>query len=82
MQTSTIDPVPFFNKVLLATDFSEASQAAFKTALGVHRVSSKSLSLSCTFFSTSMPSLQKREGNRLRPLVCECSATGISSKEM
>ncbi len=35
MQTSTIDSAPSFNKVLLATDFSAASQAAFQTALGV-----------------------------------------------
>ncbi len=45
MQTSTIDPVPSFNKVLLATDFSAASQAAFQTALGVCTAFQASLSI-------------------------------------
>src|SRR5271170_250227 len=35
MQTSKIDSVPSFKKVLLATDFSPASDAAFKTAVRV-----------------------------------------------
>lgn len=35
MQTSTIDAVPSFSKILLATDFSAASQAAFQTAVDV-----------------------------------------------
>jgi nucleotide-binding universal stress UspA family protein len=35
MQTSKTDPGPSFNNILLATDFSGASQAAFQTALGV-----------------------------------------------
>src|SRR5277367_2891124 len=43
MQTSTIDSVPSFSKVLLATDFSAASQAAFQTALAV-----------CTAFQASL----------------------------
>jgi nucleotide-binding universal stress UspA family protein len=45
MQTSTIDSVPSFNKVLLATDFSAASQAAFQTALGVCTAFQASLSI-------------------------------------
>jgi nucleotide-binding universal stress UspA family protein len=45
MQKSTIDPVPSFNKVLLATDFSAASQAAFQTALGVCTAFQASLSI-------------------------------------
>src|SRR5260370_1149664 len=45
MQTSMIDPVPSFNKVLLATDFSAASQAAFQTALGVCTAFQASLSI-------------------------------------
>ncbi len=45
MQTSTIDSVPSFNKVLLATDFSAASQAAFQTALGVCSAFQASLSI-------------------------------------
>ncbi len=45
MQTSTIDSVPSFNKVLLATDFSAASQAAFQTALDVCTAFQASLSI-------------------------------------
>lgn len=45
MQTSTIDSAPSFNKVLLATDFSAASQAAFQTALGVCTAFQASLSI-------------------------------------
>jgi nucleotide-binding universal stress UspA family protein len=45
MQTSTIDSAPSFNKVLLATDFSAASQAAFQTALGVCTAFHASLSI-------------------------------------
>jgi len=45
MQTSTIDSVPSFNKVLLATDFSAASQAAFQTALSVCTAFHASLSI-------------------------------------
>jgi nucleotide-binding universal stress UspA family protein len=35
MQTSKIDSMPSFNKILFATDFSAASQAAFRTVLGI-----------------------------------------------
>ena len=45
MQTSTIDSAPSFNKILLATDFSAASQAAFQTALGVCTAFQASLSI-------------------------------------
>jgi nucleotide-binding universal stress UspA family protein len=43
MQTSKIDSLPPFNKVLFATDFSAASQTAFQTALGM-----------CTAFQASL----------------------------
>lgn len=33
MQTTATDTIPFFQRLLLATDFSAASQAAFRTAL-------------------------------------------------
>ena len=35
MQSSNSDPEPSFSNILLASDFSDASQAAFQTALGV-----------------------------------------------
>jgi nucleotide-binding universal stress UspA family protein len=35
MRTSVTDLAPFFSRVLLATDFSEASQAAFQTSVGI-----------------------------------------------
>ena len=35
MRSSNSDPEPSFSNILLASDFSDASQAAFQTALGV-----------------------------------------------
>jgi nucleotide-binding universal stress UspA family protein len=45
MQTTTIDSVSFFNKVLLATDFSAVSQAAFRAALDMCKTYQASLSI-------------------------------------
>jgi nucleotide-binding universal stress UspA family protein len=45
MQTSGPSSEPSFNKVLLATDFSSASQAAFQSALGVCTTLQASLSI-------------------------------------
>src|SRR6202158_5214627 len=56
MQTSTIDSVPSFNKVLLATDFSAASQAAFQTALDVCTAFKASLSILHVFeYANAIP---------------------------
>ncbi len=56
MQTSTIDSVPSFNKVLLATDFSAASQAAFQTALDVCTAFQASLSILHVFeYANAIP---------------------------
>jgi nucleotide-binding universal stress UspA family protein len=56
MQTSTIDSVPSFNKVLLATDFSAASQAAFQTALAVCTAFHASLSILHVFeYANAVP---------------------------
>lgn len=56
MQTSTIDSVPSFNKVLLATDFSAASQAAFQTAIDVCNAFQASLSILHVFeYTNSVP---------------------------
>jgi nucleotide-binding universal stress UspA family protein len=56
MQTSTIDPAPSFNKVLLATDFSAASQAAFQTALDVCSAFQASLSILHVFeYASAVP---------------------------
>ena len=56
MQTSTIDSVPSFNKVLLATDFSAASQAAFQTALDVCTAFQASLSILHVFeYANTVP---------------------------
>jgi nucleotide-binding universal stress UspA family protein len=56
MQTSTIDSVPSFNKVLLATDFSAASQAAFQTALAVCTAFQASLSILHVFeYANAVP---------------------------
>jgi nucleotide-binding universal stress UspA family protein len=56
MQTSTVDSVPSFNKVLLATDFSAASQAAFQTALDVCTAFQASLSILHVFeYANAVP---------------------------
>jgi nucleotide-binding universal stress UspA family protein len=56
MQTSTIDSVPSFNKILLATDFSAASQAAFQTALDVCTAFRASLSILHVFeYANAIP---------------------------
>ncbi len=56
MQKSTIDPQPSFNKVLLATDFSDASQAAFQTALDVCAAFQASLSILHVFeYASAVP---------------------------
>jgi nucleotide-binding universal stress UspA family protein len=56
MQTSTIDPVPSFSKVLLATDFSAASEAAFQTALDVCAAFQASLHILHVFeYTNSVP---------------------------
>lgn len=56
MQTSTIDSVPSFSKILLATDFSAASQAAFQTALDVCTAFRASLSILHVFdYANAVP---------------------------
>jgi nucleotide-binding universal stress UspA family protein len=90
MQTSTIDSVPSFHKVLLATDFSAASQAAFQTALDVCTAFRASLSILHVFeYANAIPpetggqlleldSFYERARSSLDRLVQEARRSGVA----
>jgi nucleotide-binding universal stress UspA family protein len=92
MQTSTIDSVTSFNKVLLATDFSAASQAAFQTALSVCTAFQASLSILHVFenINTVAPETEgqlleldgfyKSARSSLDRLVQEARRSGVACK--
>jgi nucleotide-binding universal stress UspA family protein len=54
MQTSENDPGSYFNNILLATDLSIASQAAFQTALGVCNILHAKLTILHVFEHTKV----------------------------
>lgn len=90
MQTSTTNPAPFFNRVLLATDFSRASQAAFQTALDVCNTYQASLSILHVFeYANAVPpevggqllelgSFYERAQRSLDRLVQEARRSGVT----